>query len=318
MTEHARSTPTGEGTSSTDRCETGIFLSGIQQFREIFDMRKTTDPFVVAGRPMQEIGSYGAINKVHVADKAVDKKERYKARAIIIYFNTLFHKRQAAIKLKKFLQRNPKLKATVSDVFPSTETPRALALTRYAADKIYHKSMTRTRVINKSGTAILQHTEGESKQFKDSVVTEADLDPYYQPRESGERERKTDRKMRNRDEKELRDQDRAACRANNSCDQSSFNYNQGQTQQQLPQRTGKQQQTQTHRHTGTQAHRHTGTQAHRHTGTQPHSHTDTQTHRHTDTQTHRHTYTCTNTHTHIHTYTHTHMFLRVFCYKPIG
>jgi hypothetical protein len=221
----------------------GFFLSVIQQFKEIFDMRKITDPFVVAGKLMQEIGYYRAINKVHVADKAVDKKERYKARAIIIYINTLFHKRQAAIKLKKFLQRNPKLKATASDVFPSTETPRALALTRYAADKIYHKSITRTRVINKSGTAILQHTEEESKQFKDSVVTEADLDPYYQPRESGERERKADRKRRNRDEKMLRDQDRAASRGNNSCGQSSFNYNQGQTQQQLPQRTGKQQQT---------------------------------------------------------------------------
>jgi hypothetical protein len=201
---HARATSTGEVQAPPTAVRQGFFLSGIQQFREIFDMRKITDPFVVAGKLMQEIGSYRAINWVHVADKAVDNKERYKVRAIIIYFNTLFCKNQAAIKLKKFLQRNPKLKATVSDVFPSTETPRALAFTRYAADKRYDKTMTRTRVINKSGTAILRHTEGESKQFKDSVVTEADLDPYYQPRESVERERKADRKRRNRDEKELK------------------------------------------------------------------------------------------------------------------
>jgi hypothetical protein len=58
-----------------------------------------------------------------VADKAVDRKEIYKARAVIINFNTLFHKRQAVIELKKLLQANPGLKATVSDIFPTTETP---------------------------------------------------------------------------------------------------------------------------------------------------------------------------------------------------
>jgi hypothetical protein len=239
-----RAAATADGASSTctvDSCETGIFVSGIQNFREIFEMHPTTDPVNVAGRLMHEIGSYGAINRVHVADKAVDKKEGYKARAVIIYFNSLFHKRQAAMALKKFLQRNPKLKAIVSDVFPSTETPRALALTRYAADKRYDKSMTRTRVINKSGTAVLQHTEGESKQYKDSAVTEEDLNPYYQPRESGKRERQADRKRRNRDERELRDHDRAACRGNNSSNQSSSNYNQREHQQQPPQRTSNQQ-----------------------------------------------------------------------------
>jgi hypothetical protein len=238
-----RAAATADGASSTctvDSCETGIFVSGIQNFREIFEMHPTTDPVNVAGRLMHEIGSYGAINRVHVADKAVDKKEGYKARAVIIYFNSLFHKRQAAMALKKFLQRNPKLKAIVSDVFPSTETPRALALTRYAADKRYDKSMTRTRVINKSGTAVLQHTEGESKQYKDSAVTEEDLNPYYQPRESGKRERQADRKRRSRDERELRDHDRAACRGNNSSDQSSSNYNQREHQQQPPQRTSNQ------------------------------------------------------------------------------
>ena len=78
-----------DGESSTgaaDSCETGIFLSGIQNLREILEMRPTTDPVNVAGRLMQEIGSYGAINRVYIADKAVDKKERYKARDVIIYF----------------------------------------------------------------------------------------------------------------------------------------------------------------------------------------------------------------------------------------
>jgi hypothetical protein len=238
-----RAAAAADGASSTctvDSCETGIFVSGIQNFREIFEMRPTTDPVNVAGRLMHEIGSYGAINRVHIADKAVDKKERYKARAVIIYFNSTFHKRQAVFELKKFLQANAGLKATVSDVFPSAETPRALALTRYAADKRSDKSMTRTRIVNKSGSAVLQHTEGASKEYKDSEVAEAELEPYYQAREGGKRERQADRKRRNKDERELRDQDRADRRGNNSANQSSSNYNQREHQQQPPQRTSNQ------------------------------------------------------------------------------
>jgi hypothetical protein len=185
---------------------------------------------------MHEIGSYGAINRVYVADRAVDRKERYKARA-------LFHKRQAVIELKRLLQANPGLRATVSDVFPATETPRALALTRYAAEKRQDKSMTRTRVINKNGCAVLQHTEGTSKEYKDATVTDNVLEPYFQARERGERGRQVDRRERNsRDERELRDQDRADQRRNSNNNQTTVNVSQRQYQQQpqLPQRASHQ------------------------------------------------------------------------------
>jgi hypothetical protein len=233
-------------TGANDNCETGIFVSGIQNFMEMFEMRPTTDPVAVAGRIMHEIGSYGAINRVYVADKAVDRKERYKARAVIIYFNTLFHKRQAVIELKRLLQANPGLRATVSDVFPATETPRALALTRYAAEKRQDKSMTRTRVINKNGCAVLQHTEGTSKEFKDATVADNVLEPYFQARERRERGRQDDRRGRNsRDERELRDQDRADQRRNSNNNQTTANPSQMQYQQQpqLPQRAAHQRRT---------------------------------------------------------------------------
>jgi hypothetical protein len=234
-------------TGAADSCETGILLSGIQDFREIFDMHPTADPVNVAARLMSEIGSYGVISRIHVADRAVEKKEdRYKARAVIIYLNTLFHKKQAIVELKKFLQQNPGLRAAVSDVFPADETPRAIALNRYAAKKRQDKSMTRTRVINKGGTAVLQHTEGRSKKYKDSVVTESELEPFFQARpggEGGERGGQVDRRRSNRDERELRDQERASQRGNNNdntsgdCPSSNINQGQHQQQQQLPQRT---------------------------------------------------------------------------------
>jgi hypothetical protein len=213
--QQARIAPTGEGASSTDSPESGIFLGGIPQIMELFRMPYDTDPFQVAGRLILEIGSYGAISRIHVADRAVDRKERYKARAVILYFSSIFHKRQAIIELKKFFQANSGLRVTVSDVFPAAETPRALALNWFAAEKRADKSMTRTRVVNKKGNAVLQHTEGASKEYKDSTVSEAELEPYFQPNECGARGRQTDRNGRARNERELRDQERAARRGSN-------------------------------------------------------------------------------------------------------
>ncbi len=66
-----RAAVAADGESSTgaaDSCETGIFLSGTQNFREILEMRPTTDPVNVAGRLMHEIGSNGAINRVYIAE----------------------------------------------------------------------------------------------------------------------------------------------------------------------------------------------------------------------------------------------------------
>jgi hypothetical protein len=103
--------------------------------------------------------------------------------------------------------------------------------------------MTRTRVINKNGCAVLQHTEGTSKEYKDATVTDNVLEPYYQARERGERGRQVDRRERNsRDERELRDQDKADQRRNNNSNQTTANVNQRQHQQQLqlPQRAGHQ------------------------------------------------------------------------------
>jgi hypothetical protein len=239
-------TADGEGPSgaAADSCETGIFLSGIQEFKKIFDMDPTADPVNVAARLMHEVGSYGAISRILVADRAVERKEdRHKARAVIIYLSSLFHKRQTAVELKKFLQQNPRLRATVSDVFPAAETPKALALNRFAAERRLDNSMTRTRVINKGGSAVLQHTEGSSREYKDANVTEDVLRPYYQARERGERGRQVDRRDRNsRNERELRDQDRADQRGNNNSNQFFATTNQGQHQQQLqlPQRAGHQ------------------------------------------------------------------------------
>jgi hypothetical protein len=71
-------------TGAADSCETGIFISGIQDFREIFNMRSTTDPVVVVSRLMSKVDSDGVVSHIIVADRAVEKKEdRCKARAVV-------------------------------------------------------------------------------------------------------------------------------------------------------------------------------------------------------------------------------------------
>jgi hypothetical protein len=68
-----RAAAAADGASSTgavDSCKIGIFVTGLQNFREIFGMRPTTDPVNVAGRLMHEIGSYEAINSVHKAEQS--------------------------------------------------------------------------------------------------------------------------------------------------------------------------------------------------------------------------------------------------------
>jgi hypothetical protein len=74
--------------------------------------------------------------------------------------------------------------------------------------------MTRARVVNKNGTAVLQLAEGGSKDYRDTTVSETDLQPFYQTRTAEEGWRQADRRRRDRNERELRDHERAAGRGN--------------------------------------------------------------------------------------------------------
>jgi hypothetical protein len=102
--------------------------------------------------------------------------------------------------LKKLFEKY-KLKGTISDVFPAEGSSCAFALNRYAADKRQDKSKTRTRVINRGGTAYLQHTTSQDKFYKDANISEDSLRPYLETRQAtGNRDKpsgdRTDRMAR--------------------------------------------------------------------------------------------------------------------------
>ena len=233
-------------TETVDTCETGIFVGGIQEFIKYFGMDSRTDPVVVAGRLMREIDCYSTINRIHLADRAVNKTNRHQARAVIIYLNSTYHKRQVAAYLKAFL-KDTRIPATVADVFPQAEAKRAQALTRLAAEKRRDKSMTRTRVVNRSGAAVLQHTTNKDTVYKDTNVPDEELEPYYQPK-TGRREegrdrgrpldRSGDRNYSSRDEREMRDREKADRRGDSHSNSHSNSHNNSNyNRSQLPQRS---------------------------------------------------------------------------------
>jgi len=227
------------GATAEDTCETGVFISGIQEIMKSYNMDPRSDPVAVAGRLLKEIECFHAINRIYVADRsAVNRGRRHEARAVIVYLNSTFYKRQTTILLKKLFEKY-KLKGTISDVFPAEESSRALALNRYAADKRLDRVMTRTRVINRGGTAYLQHTTAQDRFYKDANISEDSLRPYFESRQAtgnrdrpaGDRADRTARDDRNRtaarrerrdrhgennSDRETRDQERAAARNNNS------------------------------------------------------------------------------------------------------
>jgi hypothetical protein len=214
-----------------------------------YNMDPRSDPVAVAGRLLKEIECFHAINRIYVADRAaVNRGRRHEARAVIVYLNSTFYKRQTTILLKKLFEKY-KLKGTISDVFPAEESSRALALSRYAAEKRLDKSMTRTRVINRGGTAYLQHTTSQDRFYKDANISEDSLRPYFDPRQAagdgdrqtGDRQDRADRATRDgrnrtaarrdrRDrhgesnsDRETRDLERATARNNNSSNTTSNN-----------------------------------------------------------------------------------------------
>ncbi len=86
------------GATAEDTCETGVFISGIQEIMKSYNMDPCSDPVAVAGCLLKEIECFHAINRIYVADRsAVNRGKRHKARAVIVYLNSTFYKRQTTI-----------------------------------------------------------------------------------------------------------------------------------------------------------------------------------------------------------------------------
>jgi hypothetical protein len=93
-----------------------------------------------------------------------------------------------------------------------------MALNRLAYEKRQDQSMTRTRVVNRSGQAILQVANKKGDSYRNVEVDDNELEPYLQQQDQQHGNNKTNSRRRkykssnNKQDKESRDQEKADTR----------------------------------------------------------------------------------------------------------
>jgi hypothetical protein len=116
---------------------------------------------------------YCAVDRIFLADGQATS--RVNARAVVIYMRTPFHKREAMIKLKRFLAHWQVQEATVRDCFPTETMERARHLASYGAHlRRTEENVRRYQVINRRGEPVLQ-VAGSNGRYYDQEIDEVAL-----------------------------------------------------------------------------------------------------------------------------------------------
>jgi hypothetical protein len=166
-TPNAR-TPGGQALAHT----AAFFLGGIPQLRSLLELGQRADPMEVVSKVMRDICMYCAVDRIFLAD--TQAASRVKARAVVIYMRTPFHKREAMIKLKRFLAHWEVQEATVRDCFPTDVMERARNLASYGAHlRRTEDSVRRYQVANRNGEPILQVAGGNGRYVDQAIDEEA-------------------------------------------------------------------------------------------------------------------------------------------------
>jgi len=160
-----------------------FFLGGIQPLRDFFGNQRA-DPAQVARDLLYATNSYCSMDRMVLADgQARQQKNRMQARAIIIVMRSPNHKREALIRIKRFLAQQQIREVSISDCFPNQSMDKARALARMGAGQRREGLIIRYRVINRQGDAVLQVLK-EGDSFKDLEVTEEEIQQYYRAKDT--------------------------------------------------------------------------------------------------------------------------------------
>jgi len=155
-----------------------LFLGGLQGLRG-WRNDYESDPLELVGELMQHLHIFYFMDRISMADNnARNSGDRLAARAVIITMRSPHHRREAIIKIKRWLndQRHNGLEGvTVGDCFPNNMVMRARKLGRYAFEKKKQGQLHRFRVINRRGEAVLQISQ-KDKPFEDCLPTEEELE----------------------------------------------------------------------------------------------------------------------------------------------
>jgi hypothetical protein len=150
-----------------------FFLGGVPQLRSLLELSPQADPMEVVTAVMRDIRMYCAVDRIFLADGQA--ANRVSARAVVIYMRTPFHKREAMIKLKRFLAHWQVQEATVRDCFPTETMERARHLASYGAHlRRTEENVRRYQVVNRRGEPVLQ-VAGSNGRYFDQEVDEVAL-----------------------------------------------------------------------------------------------------------------------------------------------
>jgi hypothetical protein len=168
-----------------------FFLGGVPQLRSLLELPPQADPMEVVSAVMRDIRMYCAVDRIFLADGQATS--RVHTRAVVVYMRTPFHKREAMIKLKKFLSHWQVQDATVRDCFPTEVMERARHLASYGAHlRRTEDNVRRYQVVNRRGEPVLQ-VAGSNGRYTDHEVDEVALKALIAGQADNRPQREADR-----------------------------------------------------------------------------------------------------------------------------
>ena len=145
--------------------ENSIFLTGIHQLREYFNMSRTKDPVEIVSKLLFSTDVYYNMDSIVIADAAA-QNNRAEARAVIIHMTSFFHKKMALNRIRHLLFKHRLNEVSARDSFPTGAKEEVKWLNRLGASMKRDGVTAKYRVINRRGQPILQ-VATRGKPFQD-------------------------------------------------------------------------------------------------------------------------------------------------------
>jgi hypothetical protein len=159
--------------------DTALFLGGIQTLREFFNRPDSSDPAQIVRDLLVDIHLYCSLDKTYIADgQARTAGDRRQARAMILVMRSVQHKKEAIIRIKRYLSQFTIKNVTVSDIFPADQMDMVKKLSKYAQHKKTSGAIIKYRVVNKNNRAVLQTQKNNREPFKDDNPTDDQLSSF--------------------------------------------------------------------------------------------------------------------------------------------
>jgi len=152
-----------------------FFLGGIHTLKEFYQS-PNADPAQIARFLLTDLHMYCSMERCSIADsQARSTNDRRSARAVIIVMRSAQHKREAIIRIKRYLGQHGIRNVTVNDIFPQGSIDRVKVLSKFAQKGKNEQKILKYRVINKEGAPTLQIMTSSNNRFHDFHPTDEQL-----------------------------------------------------------------------------------------------------------------------------------------------